>query len=233
MMYYSPEYIEPLREEVESIVREQGWTKASILNMRKLDSFLREAQRLHNFSSGKDHPSKCLETPYTDASQLQWGVWLPGTSHSQTGRSFPRVLMLLLPLVLFIWIRIFMKIHWSSNPSDFQRHPKAQLMRSRTRWSRPAYKTFILGMASMHGEVPATPGGTPIQQRTNFFDSPGRFFAVNELKCMMGHILLNYDVKWPNRDFLEGGYAPPDEIYDLSSRPNENATVMFRRRIRV
>ena len=54
MVYYSPEYIEPLREEVELIVKEQGWTKASILNMRKLDSFLREAQRLHNFSSCKD-----------------------------------------------------------------------------------------------------------------------------------------------------------------------------------
>ena len=88
-------------------------------------------------------------------------------------------------------------------------------------------------MASTHGEVPATSGGTPIEQRTNFFDSPGRFFAVNELKCMMGHILLNYDVKWPNRDFLEGGYAPPDEIHGVSCRPNENATAMFRRRLRV
>ena len=71
MMYYSPEYIEPLREEVESIVKEQGWTKASIFNMRKLDSFLREAQRLHGFTSRKDHPSKCPGSPYTDASQLQ------------------------------------------------------------------------------------------------------------------------------------------------------------------
>ena len=45
-MISSPEYIQPLREEVESIANEQGWTKASIFNMRKLDSFLREAQRL-------------------------------------------------------------------------------------------------------------------------------------------------------------------------------------------
>ena len=88
-------------------------------------------------------------------------------------------------------------------------------------------------MESMHGEVLATLRGTPIEQRTNLFDSPGRFFAVNELKCMMGHILLNYDIKWPNHGFLEGGYAPPDETHGLSSRPNENATVMFRRRIRV
>jgi len=55
MMGASPECILPLREEVESIVNEQGWTKTSIFNMRKLDSFLREAQRLSGFSTGEDH----------------------------------------------------------------------------------------------------------------------------------------------------------------------------------
>ena len=57
MISVSPEYIQPLREEVESIVKEQGWTKTSILNMRKLDSFLREAQRLNSFSPSEGHPS--------------------------------------------------------------------------------------------------------------------------------------------------------------------------------
>ena len=70
-VFPSPQYIEPLREEVESIVKEQGWTKASIFNMRKLDSFLREAQRLHGFNSGKDHPPNCRGSSDTDASQLQ------------------------------------------------------------------------------------------------------------------------------------------------------------------
>ena len=40
MINPSPECIQRLREEVESIVKEQGWTKASIFNMLKLDSFL-------------------------------------------------------------------------------------------------------------------------------------------------------------------------------------------------
>ena len=53
-MYISPECIEPLRGEVESIVKEQGWTKASMFNMRKLDSFLREAQRFGGFSTSED-----------------------------------------------------------------------------------------------------------------------------------------------------------------------------------
>lgn len=61
-------------------------------------------------------------------------------------------------------------------------------------------------------------------------NSPGRFFAANELKCLMGHLLLNYDVKWPNRDLLEGGYAPPNEVIGINTRPDENASIMFRRR---
>jgi len=46
----------------------------------------------------------------------------------------------------------------------------------------------------------------------------------------MGYILLNYDIKWSNRDFMEGGYAPPNEVFGTSTRPNENAIIMFRRR---
>ena len=61
-------------------------------------------------------------------------------------------------------------------------------------------------------------------------DSPGRFFAVNEIKCLMGHVLLNYDIKWPNRDFMEGGYSPPTEHFGYLGRPSENETIMFRRR---
>jgi len=56
----NPEYIEPLRQEVEAVVAEEGWTKAAMDKMHKIDSFLRESQRvdgltlrsLDSFSSG-------------------------------------------------------------------------------------------------------------------------------------------------------------------------------------
>ena len=47
-----PEYTEPLREEIETIIEEEGWTKASMAKMRKLDSFFRETQRLRNIAAG-------------------------------------------------------------------------------------------------------------------------------------------------------------------------------------
>jgi hypothetical protein len=47
-----PEFIEPLRQEVEIVIREEGWTKAGIDKMHKIDSFLRETQRVDGLSSG-------------------------------------------------------------------------------------------------------------------------------------------------------------------------------------
>jgi cytochrome P450 len=41
-----PEYIELLRQEVEAVVAEEGWTKAGMDNMHKIDSFVRETQRI-------------------------------------------------------------------------------------------------------------------------------------------------------------------------------------------
>ena len=42
----NPEYIEPLRQEVDEVIKEEGWTKAGIDKMHKVDSFLRETQRI-------------------------------------------------------------------------------------------------------------------------------------------------------------------------------------------
>jgi hypothetical protein len=46
-------YIEPLREEIEGIVETEGWTKYAIERMRKLDSFVKESQRLYGGDAGK------------------------------------------------------------------------------------------------------------------------------------------------------------------------------------
>ncbi|KAI6165104.1 cytochrome P450 [Pisolithus thermaeus] len=46
-----PEYLEPLREEVDAVVRQDGWTKAAIDKMYKIESFLKESHRLGGASS--------------------------------------------------------------------------------------------------------------------------------------------------------------------------------------
>lgn len=41
-----PEYAQVLREEVDAVAKEEGWTKAAMQKMRKVDSFLKESQRV-------------------------------------------------------------------------------------------------------------------------------------------------------------------------------------------
>ena len=43
----SGEYIETIREEVERVIKEDGWTKVAMTKMWKLDSFLKESQRMN------------------------------------------------------------------------------------------------------------------------------------------------------------------------------------------
>ena len=45
----NPEYIEPLRQEVDAVVTEEGWTKAGMDRMYRIDSFIRETQRSDTF----------------------------------------------------------------------------------------------------------------------------------------------------------------------------------------
>jgi hypothetical protein len=52
-----PEYVDPLREEIEKNLRGQGgWTKEGLEAMRKLDSFVKECQRYNPLDSGIPPP---------------------------------------------------------------------------------------------------------------------------------------------------------------------------------
>lgn len=55
--------------------------------------------------------------------------------------------------------------------------------------------------------------------------SPGRFFAISEIKSILAHILLNYDVQ------LENGSRerPPNFMLETSTIPSTKTKVMFRK----
>ncbi|KAH8828949.1 cytochrome P450 [Flagelloscypha sp. PMI_526] len=46
----NPQYIDPLREEIETITNEHGWSKTSLQKMRKLDSLMKESTRMWGIS---------------------------------------------------------------------------------------------------------------------------------------------------------------------------------------
>lgn len=49
---------------------------------------------------------------------------------------------------------------------------------------------------------------------------------MNELKALLGHVLVTYDIKFEN----DGGY-PPDDWAASAMIPNSSAEVMFRKRV--
>ncbi|KAJ7828756.1 cytochrome P450 [Mycena olivaceomarginata] len=54
---------------------------------------------------------------------------------------------------------------------------------------------------------------------------PGRFFAAMELKAMLAHVIINYDVK-----FESSTMRPPNQCIGAAYIPNRTAKVWFRRR---
>lgn len=72
----NPEYMQPLREEVESIVATYGWSKDSLNKMRKVDSFLRESQRFNGLGLCACQRSVLVTTEFqlTDSSSFSGHV---------------------------------------------------------------------------------------------------------------------------------------------------------------
>ncbi|KFA54440.1 hypothetical protein S40293_10250 [Stachybotrys chartarum IBT 40293] len=56
------------------------------------------------------------------------------------------------------------------------------------------------------------------------FACPGRFFAANELKIVLSHIIMKYDMK------LVPGTTTDTQFYSLFSMGNDDAKILFRRR---
>ena len=57
-------------------------------------------------------------------------------------------------------------------------------------------------------------------------DSPGRFFAVNELKSLLAHTVMTYDIK------LDENTPGPHSLYTrIGARPNPHIRVLFRKRV--
>ncbi|KAF8139390.1 cytochrome P450 [Mycena galopus ATCC 62051] len=54
---------------------------------------------------------------------------------------------------------------------------------------------------------------------------PGRFFAATELKAMLTHVVMNYDIAAKVE-----GVRPPDVCFNMSVTPNATAKVQFRKK---
>jgi hypothetical protein len=51
--FFRPQYVAPLREEIEETVGRLGWTKDAIGQMPKLESFMKECMRINPPGAGE------------------------------------------------------------------------------------------------------------------------------------------------------------------------------------
>jgi hypothetical protein len=87
-------------------------------------------------------------------------------------------------------------------------------------WSRLGWTTSFLVTAA----TPA-PAGKHYSETLAHKLICSRFFAATELKAMLAHILINYDVKAETE-----GFRPPDDRFGVLRMPNLRGKIWIRKR---
>ncbi|KAJ3970554.1 cytochrome P450 [Lentinula raphanica] len=184
----NPHLVQPLREEVESIVAELGWTKAAMGKMHKLDSFLKETQRLSGVGGVTMVRKVLRDFTFSNGTVVPAGAIMSvasvGMHHDNTLYEDPEEM------------KAFRFSNMRSKEGEGLKHQMVGI--------DPTFTLFGGGGRHM---------------------CPGRFFAVSELKALIGEVLLAYDIKFEN------GEMPAPEWQGVNFSPNRFAQVMFKRRI--
>ncbi|KAI0059480.1 cytochrome P450 [Artomyces pyxidatus] len=182
----NPEYIQPMRDEVEAVVAAEGWTKASLQKMRKVDSFLRESQRFNGL--GLVTMARLVLQPFTFSN----GVTVPAGTTVVAASSATHH-----DTANYENAEVFDGFRFADLRDEDGEGLKHQMVSTQTDY-----------LAFGHGRHAC----------------PGRFFAANELKAMLAHVVVTYDVK-----FEDGKGFPPNKFIGEALIPG-TSDVLFRKR---
>ncbi|PBK90650.1 cytochrome P450 [Armillaria gallica] len=182
-----PEYAETLRDEVEAIINEEGYTKSAMGKMSKLDSFLKEAQRLYGTMGVFGmHRTAHKDFVFSDGTVVPAGVQIVVASLSTHTDE-----------------------ENYEDPLEFRPWRFSEKRKQEGEGFRHHMATTSLDFVFFGNGRPAC---------------PGRFFVVNELKAVMSHVLLNFDVKLDK--------FPTPVWFAENQIPNQSSKVFFRKRVR-
>ncbi|KAF9067172.1 cytochrome P450 [Rhodocollybia butyracea] len=186
-----PQIAQPLQEEVGAAIEELGWTKDAMSKMVKLDSFLKETQRLSGVHGVSLIRMALRDFKFSDGTVVPArtiiSVALHALHHDGAYYEDPET---------------FKPFRFS----DIVQEQEGESLKHQMDAVDPSYLVFGGGRSMC----------------------PGRFFAVNELKALMAHVLLTYDIKFENNKGI-----PPASWYGVVYSPNQEAEVMFGKRAEV
>lgn len=161
-----PELAAELRDEIRTVLKEYGtFTSAALQRMRKLDSFLREAMRVYPMSLSTF--TRKVTKPIT-------------LSNGQV-----------IPAGVFIEVPSQSLMH---DPDVIEDPQKFDAFRSyRARETARVGGVNKAGAAAANQLVTVSPTG--LNWGYGRHACPGRFFAANEIKMIVGRALLDYDIR--------------------------------------
>ena len=179
-----PEIVGPMREEIISVILENGWTKASLQKLRLMDSFLKESQRC------------------TPMAEISMNRYVERQLELSDGTVIPK------------GSRIFVTGAYK-NPAVYENPEKFDAFRF-------ARKRLEPGQSNAWGHV--TTSANHMGFGHGQHACPGRFFASNEIKVALCHLLLKYDF-----DLLDGK-VPPSFRFEGNISTSTESKICIRRR---
>ncbi|KAK6069465.1 cytochrome p450 monooxygenase [Seiridium cupressi] len=203
-------YIPPLRQEIEDVIREQGWcmgenqgrhlNKGRFQKMTKLDSFIKESQRVNPLNIVEGWRVVLSDIAFSNGVKIPKGshiAWpLRGVYNSESTALFNRE---------------YNKAADVPGPEVFDGFRFSKL--------RKFYQTS----GQKHSTV------TTSEETLNFGHGPnscpGRFFAIYEIKTILVDIILNYDFR------LKDGKKPQHTTQQIYNSPDASSMLEFKRRI--
>lgn len=212
-LYSSPckdEYVAGLREEVERVLRESGgeWTKNAINSMYRIDSTIRESMRYSDLSDIG------MRREIIDPK----GVDLSGGLHIPKG------------------VRVVVPNHAIHRESAFYGETANEWDGFRFSAPREAYLEDVaaaVGDPDRLDRVLEQKNQGLIATGADFLSfghgrhsCPGRFFASQEMKLMLAHIVMSYDIE------VVGGERPPNMLMNGACIPSQTAELRVKVRSR-
>ncbi len=204
-----PEYFEPLRQEAFAVLEEDGgWQKSTLNKMRKLDSFLKESQRMNPPSLRKP---KSIPYPFTPVTLF---------NNSRTV-AFHRIVCS--PITLSDGIKLPVGTHICVPAAAILQDDDVEPTASVFDGFRYFKKRQAADEANKHQF--AMTDTNNLHFGHGKFSCPGRFFASNEIKIIMAHLLMAYEFKYP-----PGQSRPKNLTADENMFPDPSARLMIRKR---
>ncbi|KAF5321052.1 hypothetical protein D9619_000106 [Psilocybe cf. subviscida] len=198
-----PEYVQPLRDEVQEVVAADGWTKDAVGSMHRMDSFFREVHRVYDLNLLHLGRKVMRDFTFSDGTFVPAGSTMfvnsYGAHYDPANYSSPS------EFKGFRFVVDDTSIHprQSQHANGGNEAEKQERQQPQQLLVKPTlnYQPFGYGRLAC----------------------PGRFTAASQMKLMLAYLLATYDIQTDTD-------AAPLGFFEKGFRPNMDAKVYFRRR---